>query len=272
MVDDPLYFMVLTFSLIAISITTGLFITSCIMKDSKTILFYLGTNLLVLNNLPSLSYLFNWVVDNKLIYQGEFICQFQAFVMIYSSISNEFWASAIVMTFHYQNIQGKEYMKKHFKKFYYTYFVLFNILPLFLTFIFWVIDAFGQNELYCWVDKQKKGSNKEIVIQVIIFLLRWLNMILCITYSAKIICFFWKITVNSNEDKRQRRKLVFRMLLFPFLQITGEIVPTIYRSVMWITSGFKISWMQKAIVIFGSIQSILYPLVYCLNGGVLKFI
>ena len=59
------------------------------------------------------------------------------------------------------------------------------------------------------------------------------------------------------------------MLLFPLLQILGEIVPTIYRSVMWIFSGFKISWMQKAI---GSIQSILYPLVYCLNGGMFKFI
>ena len=57
MVNDPLYIIVLTFSLIAISITTGLFITSYIMKDSKTILFYLATNLLILNNLHSLSYI-----------------------------------------------------------------------------------------------------------------------------------------------------------------------------------------------------------------------
>ena len=41
---------------------------------------------------------------------------------------------------------------------------------------------------------------------------------------------------------------------------------------MWINSEFKISWMQKAIVIIGSIQSILYPLVYYLNGGMFKFI
>ena len=269
MVNDPLYIIVLTFSLIAISITTGLFITSCIMKDSKTILFYLATNLLILNNLHSLSYIFNWVVDKQLVYQGDFICQFQAFVMIYSSISHEFWASAIVMTFHYQNIKGRDYMKKQF---YYSFFMLFNVLPLVITFMFWVMDALGQNELYCWVDKQKKGSNKEIVIQVIIFLLRWLNMILCVTYSVKIIRFFANITVHIIEDKIQRRKLVFRMLLFPLLQITGEIVPTIYRSVMWLKSGFTISWMQKAIVIFGSIQSILYPLVYCLNGGMFKFI
>ena len=272
MFNDSLYLIVLTFSLISICITTGLFITSCIMKDSKTILFYLAANLLVLNNIHSFSYIIDWVSDGRLVYNSNFICQLQAVVMIYSSTSHEFWASAIVMTFHYQNVKGREYMKKNFKKFYYTFFVLFNILPLIFTFIFWKIDALGQNELYCWVETQKKDSHKEIIIQVIIFILRWLNIVLCITYSVKIICFFAKIKVSSEEEKKQRRKLVFRMLLFPFLQISGEIVPTIYRSVMWIFSGFKISWMQKAIVIIGSIQSILYSLVYCLNGGMFKFI
>ena len=103
------------------------------------------------------------------------------------------------MTFHYQSTNGRDYMKKHFKQYFYTFFVLFNVFPLIITFIFWNMNALGQNELYCWVDSQKKGSNKEIIIQVIIFILRWLNMILCITYSIKIIRFFANITLSKRR-------------------------------------------------------------------------
>lgn len=169
------------------------------MKYSKTILFYLAANLLVLNNIHSFSYIINWVIDGKLVYNSNFICQLKAFIMIYSSTSHEFWASAIVMTFHYQSTNGRDYMKKHFKQYFYTFFVLFNVFPLIITFIFWNMNALGQNELYCWVDFQKKGSNKEIIIQVIIFILRWLNMILCITYSIKIIRFFANITLSKRR-------------------------------------------------------------------------
>ena len=90
MLNDSLYIIVLTFSLISISITTGLFITSCLMKYSKTILFYLAANLLVLNNIHSFSYIINWVIDGKLVYNSNFICQLKAFIMIYSSTSHEF--------------------------------------------------------------------------------------------------------------------------------------------------------------------------------------
>ena len=100
------------------------------------------------------------------------------------------------------------------------FFVFFNLLPLIFTFIFWKIDSFGKNELCCWVKAQNRGSQKEIIIQIIIFILRWLNIILCITYSVKIICFFASVPVNSEEEKK-RRKLVFRILLFPLLQILG---------------------------------------------------
>ena len=106
-------------------ITTGLFIISCIRKESKTILFYLSVNLLILNNIHSFSYIIDWVSDGQLVYNSNFICQLQAFVMIYSSTSHEFWASAIVMIFHYQNVKGREYMKRNFKKYYYTFFCVF---------------------------------------------------------------------------------------------------------------------------------------------------
>ena len=99
-------------------ITTGLFIISCIRKESKT-------NLLILNNIHSFSYIIDWVSDGQLVYNSNFICQLQAFVMIYSSTSHEFWASAIVMIFHYQNVKGREYMKRNFKKYYYTFFCVF---------------------------------------------------------------------------------------------------------------------------------------------------
>ena len=89
----------------------SLFLLLCLMNSPKTYIYYLVINLLILNNLHSFSYLFDWVKDGKLLIENNTLCQIQACVMIYTSISHEFWASSIPMINHIQNANGEIYMK-----------------------------------------------------------------------------------------------------------------------------------------------------------------
>ena len=192
--------------------------------------------------------------------------------MIYTSISHEFWAASIPMINHLQNVKGEQYLKKRFKCYFISFFILYNILPFILTLIFQRLDSFGQNNLYCWV-KQPNGSfSKELVIQVVIFIFRWFNIGFCIVYTIKIILFLCSFKSTSKEEDNTKRSYSLRMLLFPFIQVFGEILPVTYRGLLWINSSFSVSWMQNAIVILGSLQSILYPICYCFHAGMFTYI
>ena len=63
MLFDSLYIIVLSFSILALCITSSMFIMLCLMKSPKTFIFYLVVNLLILNNLHSFSYIIDWVKD-----------------------------------------------------------------------------------------------------------------------------------------------------------------------------------------------------------------
>ena len=269
---DSLYIIVFSFSIIALCLILSLFILLCLMKSQKTSIFYLIINLLILNNLHSFSYLFDWVKNGKLLIENNTLCQIQACVMIYTSISHEFWASSIPMINHIQNAKGEIYMKKHFKYYFTSFFVLYNIVPLIITLIFQKLDSLGQNNLYCWV-KQPKGSlSKELIIQIIIFVLRWFNIVICTFYTIKIIIFLCSMNTNTKEEKQKQVHYSLQLLIFPLIQLIGEVIPVTYRTLLWIDNNYSIFWMQEAIVILGSFQSILYPICYCFHSGMFTYI
>ena len=88
---DSIYIVVLSFSIIAFCLILSLFILLCLMNSPKTYIYYLVINLLILNNLHSFSYLINWVKQSTtLLFDSNTLCQIQAFIMIFTSISNEF--------------------------------------------------------------------------------------------------------------------------------------------------------------------------------------
>ena len=272
MVFDSLYIIVLSFSIIALCLILSLFILLCLMKSQKTSIFYLIINLLILNNLHSFSYLFDWVKDGQLVIDNHFVCQIQACVMIYTSISHEFWASSIPMINHIQNIKGEIYMKKHFKYYFTSFFVFYNIVPLILTLIFQKLDSLGQNNLYCWV-KQPKGSlSKELIIQIIIFALRWFNIVMCSFYTIKIILYLYSMNAHTKEEKKKQVSYSLRLLIFPLIQLIAEVIPVTYRALLWIDNNYSIFWMQEAIVILSSFQSILYPICYCFHSGMFTYL
>ena len=272
MVFDSLYIIVLSFSIIALCLILSLFILLCLMKSQKTSIFYLIINLLILNNLHSFSYLFDWVKDGQLVIDNHIVCQIQACVMIYTSISHEFWASSIPMINHIQNIKGEIYMKKHFKYYFTSFFVFYNIVPLLLTLIFQKLDSLGQNNLYCWVKQPKDSLSKELIIQIIIFALRWFNIVMCSFYTIKIILYLYSMNAHTKEEKKKQVSYSLRLLIFPLIQLIAEVIPVTYRALLWIDNNYSIFWMQEAIVILSSFQSILYPICYCFHSGMFTYI
>lgn len=264
---DSIYIVVLSFSIIAFCLILSLFILLCLMNSPKTYIYYLVINLLILNNLHSFSYLINWVKQSTtLLFDSNTLCQIQAFVMIFTSISNEFWASSIPLIYYLQNIKGEYYMKKKFKYYFTSFFILFNIVPLLLTLIFQRLDLLGINTLYCWVKSDK------IMIQIIIYSLRWFNIILSSFFTLKIILYLCSISIISKEEKKKQIKYSVRLLLFPLIQLVGITIPAIYRGLQWVNSNIEVSWMKEAIVIMNSFQSILYPICFCLHSGMFSYI
>ena len=168
-------------------------------------IYYLVINLLILNNLHSFSYLFNWVKQGELLFNSLALCQIQAFVMIFTSISNEFWASSIPLIYYLQNKKGEYYMKKKFKYYFASFFILFNIVPLLFTLLFQRLDSLGPDSLYCWVKSEK------IILQIIIYSLRWFNIILSSFFTLKIILYLCSINITSKEEKKKQIKYAVRL-------------------------------------------------------------
>ena len=96
-------------------------------------------------------------------------------------------------------------MKKKFKYYFASFFILFNIVPLLFTLLFQRLDSLGPDSLYCWVKPEK------IILQIIIYSLRWFNIILSSFFTLKIILYLCSINITSKEEKKKQIKYAVRL-------------------------------------------------------------
>ena len=276
MINDPLYITILCFAILSAILTFGLLFFSFFVVGKRTFIFFLVINLLLVNTLHVFSYIINWIKDNQLIYgdntELSVSCQTQAILMIFSSMSQEFWISTITIVFYKSNTRGNDFFVQKRKMLYSLFIILFDVLPFLLTLLFRKLKLLGINNLYCWVKQPTDTSFSPFYAQFSIYIIRWINIIICITYTIKILLYLKSLAADNKEEIQQIRSCGKRTLAYPLIQILGVIIPTIYRIILWINPKLNVFWMQMTIVICGALQSILFPICYGWNSGLFNFL
>lgn len=276
MTTYPLYITIFCFAILSAILTFGLLFFSFLIVEKKTFMFFLVINLLLVNTLHVISYIINWVNDDKLIYGDHndlnVSCQIQAILMIFSSMSQEFWVSAITIVFYKSSTRGDDVFIQKRKLLYSLFLVFFDALPFLLALLFTKLDLLGINKLYCWVKQPNDTFFSPFYAQLSIYIIRWINIIICITYTIKILLYLKSLTINNKEEIKKIKSCGKRTLAYPLIQVLGIIIPTVYRIILWINKELGVTWMQLLIVIFGAIQSILFPIFYGWNSGLFNFL
>lgn len=149
------YYSVLCLAVLSALLVVGLLSFSCCVKERTTTIFFLIINLLVVNTFHAVAYIINLMVNETLIYgkneDSNILCQIQAVIMIFTSMSQEFWVSSITFIFYKININEDYCQNKKRNVYRIYYFCCFTILPLILTLLFYKLKSLGKNKLYCWV-------------------------------------------------------------------------------------------------------------------------
>ena len=172
MYETITYYSVLSFAVLSSILVIGLLSFSCCLRRKTTDIFFLIINLLIVNTLHTIAYVTNWIIDNKLIYgknkDSNVLCQFQAVMMVFTSMSQEFWVSSITYIFYKLNLD-EYYIQDSKRMAFRMFFCCFcSILPLILTLFFYKLQTLGKNKLYCWV-KQPTNLNSTFYVQISVY-------------------------------------------------------------------------------------------------------
>lgn len=213
-----LYIMMLIFGIISFFLTISLLVIVGIARVETSYMFILVTNIIIANLIHTLSYIFNWVLDDNSLLSGKIMCQAQAVFMIWSSMSQELWISVFALVAYLMLIKGPYLEKKKLLTFV-IYYLLCLLLPLIISLIFYFSDYLGQNKHYCWVK-----TDKSIAVQIIIYGMRYFNFLFNFVltfFILRYLCSLRALPVAAQKVKQ--------FIMYPIIQVLGMILPSLNR-------------------------------------------
>ena len=290
---DPIRLIVIIFIFLSFILNVIIInILSCYRKKREFSLSGLLTlNILIVNFLHTLSYIFNWIMKNDEIkneiakYKSDVevgallkgnpshfgFCQTQGFFLIFLSLSQDI---IIIIFFAFINIEGKE------KKLLALIILIFGgyIPPFLITLFFYKFDLIGLNEKFCYISKYYfylNDKNSQVIYEeeknykffiLIIFILRLSNFILTFFFVIKGIGYMkW---AKKSDKKREILKYSFPVVLIAIFTLFVDLV-------FKIMSLFDHKLEEKYIelyIILNSIDSILLPLAFSIRHKIYIFI
>lgn len=261
----PLYIAVSVLAGLSSFLSLALFVFCCLTKGEKSFIFFLVINMLVSNLIHVISYIINWVDKNALIYDSMNLCLSQSVLMIFSSMSQELWVASISIIVLITIKRKAGYLENNRKKFYILFWILFDLLPFIATLGFLFNDLLGQNNIYCWF---KRDS---ITVTWIVYGIRWISIIICLFFTILILKLTFSLKYEKQtEDMQTIKKFGTKMIVYPIIQLIGAVIPTVNRLYL-ILKEPNID-LQKAAIICGVVQGILFPISYGWNSGMFSFV
>ena len=261
----PLYITISVLAGLSTFLSLALFIFCCLTKGKKSFIFFLVINMLISNLIHVISYIMNWVDNNKLIYNSLHLCLSQSVLMIFSSMSQEFWVTSISIIVLFTIKRNADYLEINRTKFYILFWILFDLLPFIATMGFRFGNLLGQNSIYCWF-------NKESVATIwIVYGIRWISIIICLIFTILILKFTISLKYEEQTEEIQViQKFGRKMIAYPIIQLIGAVIPTVNR--LYLLFEDPNITLQKAAIICGAVQGILFPISYGWNSGMFSFV
>ena len=253
-----------------------IFITIFKYKSNKQLSFsgIITCNILIINLVHTLSYIFNWVlkndetttkINNNSINVGALLtgnpsdftlCSIQGYFLIFFSLCQEYLINLLLGYIIWDG-------KKNKPIFILIFVLLGYVFPVCFVISFAVNDFIGINEKYCFFAKyhinlekssvKYENKNGYIYCQIVYFVIRSLNFITTIIFLIKI--FF----IYKTENNKQKKETLISSLPTGIVICLTSCIEIIFR-ILFMVSKENESKYIGLYLILNTIDSILLPL------------
>lgn len=272
----------LSFLLNAINFTfTGINIYK---KKEITMGIIVVCSLLFVNLLHTFAYLFEWVIKKGIdivviidekgksevggLLNGNpnhfFSCYAQAFILISSSISQDF----IINIFFYMVSSNKSKFKLILSK---ICLLIFGfIFPIGFTLFYYFIGALGLNDEFCYVTKFYFKIYDDNHVEYFIFkkFQFWVIIVYAIRVLNFFVTFFFLIKIIIFIKKEKLDKVyIFKSVIIPIIQLFTIFIGVIYRllNLSSFETSAKISWLY---LILNTSDGVFFPLIFLFQNNI----
>lgn len=256
----------------------------CSTKKDKSYGILITCAILFVNFAHTFAYFFQWVIKDGIdiieIKKGNetlaevgglltgnpsnfAACTIQAFILISSSISQDF----IINIFFYM-ITSKQEIQKGLIKIYLL--ILGLVFPIGFTLIYYFIGALGLNDEFCYVTKFKY-SIKNNVVNYDLF--DPFQLCVTIVYAIRVVNFFitfyFLINIIRYIKREHKDKVyIFKSITIPIIQLFTVFIGVIYR-LLNLSSSITSAKISGLYLILNTIDGVLFPLIFMYNNNIL---
>ena len=282
--SDIIRIVILIYILLSFLLNTLNFTFVAITQHKKKKKISLGTlvtcALLLVNFIHTSAYLFEWVIKKgnvqTIIVKNEkngktgevgglltgnpshfFFCYSQAFILISSSISQDF----IINIFFYMVISPKEELRQILLKV--LLLILGILFPIGFTLMYYFIGALGINDQFCYAKKFDFEINDGYINY---FLYDKFQLYVMIIYGIRVFNFFFtfffliKIIIYVRREKMSKA-YIFKSIIIPIIQLFTIFIGVTYRSLN-IYSLEVSAKFSSAYLILNTVDGVLFPLIF----------
>jgi hypothetical protein len=260
-----------------------LIIISIIKKNRRklSISFKLTGNILIMNFIHTLSYIFNWMIymdegigvmdyeDNRIYKIGGLLvgnprghlgmCEFQAIMLIFSSLSQEFIINIFFYLINKTSVPSKQKINV-------ILIILGYFAPFVISLLYFCTGGLGINNQYCYIRKYSYDPEKQeysifggyTFFLIIIYVIRVTNLTISFLLMFKII-----IYIRKNKLKR---RYTLKTSFILIVQMINIIIGIIYRLSHHFSDNYEAS--TSVYLSLNTIDGILLPFSFSLFNGI----
>lgn len=254
-------------------------------KKQMSIVIIVTCSFLLVNFIHTTAYLFEWVLKDEDIIlnitkgnknddvggllignpSSFFPCYAQAFILISSSISQDF----IINTFFYMINLSEVELGKNILKISLLLLIFGLVFPIGFTLVYLFSGVLGINDKFCYV---KKFNFQIINNRVDYTFFEYFQIWVMIIYGIRVINFFITLILLiriikyvNNENKS--KVYIFKSIIIPIIQLFTIFIGVIYR-LLNLSNSFKsseIAWLYLAL---NTSDGILFPLIFLIQNNI----
>lgn len=289
--SDPIRVVIVVYIVLSFIFNTIIFVTIGFTIKLKKIQFPIATWIMLLvllmNFFHTFTYLFEWVIkkgiettkitiDNNEVTVGGLLvgnpnhifgCQLQGFLLIFTSISQDFLINLFFFLVNSTQVDNKK------TKLYLIF--LGIVFPFIFTLILVIVGAIGINDQFCYVKKFKyeifQNENGESCVNY--YYTNWFQPSVIIVYVVRMFNFFVTIILLKRiwsfvREKQKPTIYLFKSIFIPIIQLLTVFIGVFYRFINLINSKLSAE-LSGPYLILNTVDGVLFPIGFAFQNGLI---
>ena len=257
-------------------------------KKQISIAIFVSCSILLVSFIHTSAYLFEWIIinddintqkvkdkdGNEFIIGGLlignpsnfFACYAQAFILISSSMSQDF----IINIFFFIVTMSEEQVSQKSFQLILLFIIAGLIFPIGFTILYYCLGVLGLNDKFCYIKKYDFKIKEKVdysffekydfkIMDLILYGVRVFNFIITLILIIRIIIFIRK--------EKKSKIYIFKSILIPLIQLFTIFIGVVYR-ILYISDPTLNENIYGIYLVLNTSDGILFPLIFLLKNNI----